>query len=172
MAIPDPQDTRNIVLTGFMASGKSTIGRRLADRLHRPFLDCDVEIVKRAGKPIAQIFAEDGEPAFRQMERELVEELASQSGLVIATGGGMLVDPINRQRMIDTGVVICLDTPPEDIERRLSGSKERPLASNWRELYEKRREAYQAIPYHVNTAGLSPGQTTERILALWRKLSR
>src|SRR5690606_21716287 len=88
-ATRQPENDQNIVVTGFMGTGKTTVGRRLADLLRRPFIDTDVEIAQRAGKSIPQIFAEDGEFVFRAMERELCAELAQRRGLVIATGGGM-----------------------------------------------------------------------------------
>ncbi|MDL1901548.1 shikimate kinase [Anaerolineae bacterium CFX9] len=167
LATLNPRDA-NIVITGFMGSGKSTVGRRVAERLRRDFVDTDTEIVRRAGMSIPQIFETQGEAAFRAMEKALVSELAEKRRLVIATGGGMLVDPENREMLARSGLLVCLDADPADIERRLSHSRERPLAANWRELYEQRRSAYAAIPFHVNSAGLSVNQTAERIIALWK----
>ncbi|MFN8562758.1 MAG: shikimate kinase [Anaerolineae bacterium] len=97
MAIPDA----NIILTGFMATGKTTIGRRVALLLDRRFVDADDVIVERGGMSIPQIFATDGEAAFRALEKEVCRDLAAERGLVIATGGGMLVDPDNLARMMD-----------------------------------------------------------------------
>lgn len=162
-----PND-RSIVITGFMGTGKTTVGTILARQLARPFVDTDVEIVKRAGKPIPAIFAEDGEPVFRQYERDLVAELAEKRGLVIATGGGMLVNPENRDRLLQTALVVCLDASAEVIGARLSRDSGRPLAANWAELLEKRRAAYAAIPLHVNTANCTPEQVAERIIRLWQ----
>ena len=124
---------RSIVITGFMGTGKTTAARALADRLGWPLLDMDAEIERRAGRSIRAIFAEQGEPAFRQMERALVAELAAGSGMVIATGGGALVDEGSRERLLASACVVCLDAAPEVIEARLAGSSARPLAGEWRD---------------------------------------
>ncbi len=165
MAIPND---RNLVITGFMGTGKTTVGTILARQLARPFIDTDGEIVKRAGKSIPEIFAQDGEPAFRQYERDLVAELAARRGLVIATGGGMLVNAENRDRMLRSALVVCLDASAEVIGARLSRESGRPLAQHWADLLEQRREAYAAIPTHVNTAECTPEQVAERIMGLWQ----
>ncbi|MCS7040296.1 MAG: AAA family ATPase, partial [Caldilineales bacterium] len=109
----------NLVLTGFMGTGKTAVGRAVAARLGRPFVDMDEWIARRAGMSIAEIFARQGEGAFRAMEAELVRELAGQRGLVIATGGGALVDPTNRETFCRTGLVICLTASVEAILARV-----------------------------------------------------
>lgn len=155
---------RNIVITGFMATGKTTVGRLVAHKLGRPFIDTDAVITQRAGKSIPEIFAQEGEAAFRQMERELTRELAGKRGLVIATGGGLLVDPVNRDLMLKTGWVICLMALPQQIEARLKADTiGRPLAANWRELYEKRLDAYYQLPYRLWTDELQPDAVAEQI---------
>lgn len=159
---------RNIVLTGFMATGKTTVGQLVARLTGRPFVDADDVIVKRAGMPIRQIFEQDGEAAFRALEREVCRDLASKRRQVIATGGGMLVDPENRRQMMATGLVVCLDASPEVIGARLAASKERPLSGDWMTLLEKRRAAYAAIPVHINTAGLNPDSIAQEIVKLWQ----
>ncbi len=172
---PDPNGSAlNLVLTGFMGTGKSTIGRMIAARLNRPFVDMDVEIERRAGQSIPEIFATRGEEAFRQMERDLCRELAGQRGLVIATGGGALVDPTNRERMIASGIVICLQASPEGLLARLRAeASTRPLlhsddpAARIRELLAARAEAYDALPYHIDTTDLSPEDVMEAVLTLW-----
>ena len=95
----DPALGVNIVITGFMGTGKSSVARELARRLMRPFVDMDAEIEARAGKPISDIFGQEGEPVFREMEAALCRELSTRQGLVIATGGGTLIDPHNRRRI-------------------------------------------------------------------------
>lgn len=162
MATPDA----NIILTGFMATGKSTIGRRVAALLDRRFVDSDDVIVERAGMSIAQIFAAQGEAGFRALEKEVCRDLAAERGLVIATGGGMLVDPDNRAVMMASGLVVCLDASPDVIRARLARGTERPLASDWEALYEKRRAAYATIPMHVDTGGKTPDQVTQVIIDL------
>ncbi|MEJ5312276.1 MAG: 3-dehydroquinate synthase [Anaerolineae bacterium] len=162
----------NLVLTGFMGTGKTTVGREAAQRLGRAFVDMDDVIAARAGKPIPRIFAEDGEPAFRALEAAVCAELSAQDGLVIATGGGALVNPANRVTMQRGGVVVCLDARPDEILRRVGGNADRPLlnvpdpAARVAELLAARREAYAAIPWHVETSGRSVDAVVAEVVAL------
>lgn len=163
----------NLVLTGFMGTGKSTLGRLVADRLGRPFVDMDSVIAARAGQPIPAIFAAQGEQAFRALERALCQELAAQDGLVIATGGGALVDPENRAAMQRSGLVICLTASPAALAERLAGAGDRPLlagddpAARIAALLADRAAAYAALPHQLDTTTLTPEQVTEAILTLW-----
>lgn len=160
---------KNIVVAGFMGAGKTTIGLELSSQLGFEFVDTDHLIVERVGKSIVQIFADDGEPTFRQYENALVEELAVKSGQVIATGGGMLVNPLNRENFMRTSLVVFLDTPPEAIEARLQRDKSRPLAPHWRALYEQRRPAYEAIPHHIQPNDRPVQSIVEEIIQLWQR---
>ncbi len=163
---------KNIVLTGFMGTGKTTVGREVARRLGCPFVDMDEVIARRAGKPIPRIFAEDGEEAFRRMEAELCRELGARRGLVIATGGGALVNPENRARMTEGGIVICLEADPEEILRRVGEDSGRPLLqtpdrrARVAELLAARRPAYAAIPWHVDTTGRPVEEVVEEVLQI------
>lgn len=163
---------KNIVLTGFMGTGKTTIGRLLADQLTRRFVDMDEELTRHFGKPIATVFAELGEPAFRQAERELCRRLASEQGLVISTGGGALVDAENRAVFSASGTLLCLTADAEEILRRVESNDERPLLGDRAErrqrittLLASRQDAYGAIPHQIDTTGLSHEQVVERVLA-------
>lgn len=110
----------SIVLIGYRGSGKSTIGKRLADRLWQPFVDVDDLIVKKAGKNIKQIFEQDGEPAFRELEAEAVREVCKLSEHVIGLGGGTLGREANRQAIRDAGhKVIYLKCEPAELHRRI-----------------------------------------------------
>lgn len=161
---------QNIVVTGFMGTGKTTVGQYLAVRLERPFVDTDAEIERRAGRSIAAIFAQDGEAAFRRIEARLCRFYAGQRGLVIATGGGMLVDPGNREVMLASGFVVCLDASPDTIRARLAGETNRPLFNgDWEALLALRQPAYAEMPYHVNTDGQPPEAVAEEVLALWKQ---
>ena len=163
---------KNIILTGFMGTGKTTVGHQVAEQLQRPFVDMDSVIETRAGKPIARIFSEDGEAAFREMEASLCAELSAQQGLVIATGGGTLVDPTNRERMMRSATVICLGCEPASILRRLSAEQRtvRPLLSvpdplsRIGRLLEERRDAYAAIRWHIDTTHLRPREIVTRVI--------
>ena len=164
---------RNIVLAGFMGAGKSSAGRRVAEALGMTFADMDDCIVAHAGKPISRIFAEDGEPAFRAIERAVVVDLSARTGLVIATGGGVVLDPDNLRDFSATGVVICLSATPETILERLRDDTTRPLLhtgdklARIRTLLETRRHLYDAIPLQVNTSALPPDAVARRILELY-----
>lgn len=160
----------NIVLTGFMGTGKSSVGRQVARRLGRPFFDMDDEIVARAGKSIPDIFEQEGEGAFRALEAEVCRSLSSRHGLVIATGGGALVDPENRRQMITSGPAFCLGCSPEGIEGRLSGAQDRPLLdvadrrAEIARLLSARQEAYAAIPRQIDTTRLSVDEVAAQVI--------
>ena len=152
----------NIILTGFMATGKTTAGRELARQLDRTFVDMDTLIVERQGKTVEQIFKDDGEEAFRRLESQLCLELSGKTRLVIATGGGTLLNPENLRLMEESGTVICLTADVEEILRRLKTGNEpvRPLLNTpdpqfeIERLLDHRMQAYQAMPWHVDTTGL------------------
>ena len=110
---------KNIFITGFSGSGKTSVGRAAARRLGWQFVDTDDLIVKRAGKPISEVFAESGEAFFRELERESLVEAASGESRVISTGGGLPMDEKNRRIMEQRGIVVCLEARPETIHRRL-----------------------------------------------------
>jgi shikimate kinase len=163
-----------LVLTGFMASGKSAVGRALAARLGRRFVDSDHEIVLRAGKPIAQIFAEDGEAAFRRLEREVIAALAAApEPAVIATGGGALVDDANFTALSRVAIVVCLVARPEVIAKRVLASNvarpklaegNLPLEERIAQLMGERKAAYARAAIIIDTSDLSVGGSAERVL--------
>lgn len=142
----------NIILTGFMGTGKTTVGQLLAQRLQRPFVDTDALIVERDCRSIAQIFAEDGEAAFRAWERRVALELAQQQELVIATGGRLMLDEDNAEALEASGQVFCLTAVPETILARVQDDSKRPLlnvpnpAERIAQLLEIRREGYGRYP--------------------------
>jgi len=163
----------NIVITGFMGTGKSTVSRLVAEKLGRMLVDTDAEIEKRIGKPVARIFAEEGETYFRLVERRMCRFLAAQRGFVISTGGGMLVDDGNRDVMLASGTVVCLTADPEVLAERLRADQsDRPLMrGNWRGLLEQRRSAYESIPIQIDTSHKSPDQIADEIVALCQTAS-
>ncbi len=168
-----PLDDRNLVLTGFMGTGKSTIGRLLAERLARRFVDMDAELEALFGKPIHAVFAEEGEAAFRVAEAELCRRLAQEQRLVISTGGGALVNPHNRHALATGGVLVCLTASVDAILERLAGLEDRPLLRGAeeekrrrvRDLLHERRHAYAAIPQRVDTTSRTPEQIADDVLA-------
>jgi len=165
---------QNIVLTGFMGTGKTAVGREVARQMGLPFVDMDAEIKARAGKSIPSIFAEDGEAVFRQMEAALCEELSTRSGLVIATGGGALVDPANRALMVGSGAVVCLTCDVDELLRRVDrgSNPDRPLLdvtdprTEVERLLAVRRKAYEAIPWQVDTTALSVAEAAARVVEI------
>ncbi len=118
----------SIILIGLMGGGKTTIGKALADRLQRPFLDTDACIVEREGRSINDIFVEEGEPYFRDLETDLLKELlAGEQDYVLAVGGGLPVREENRKLLRQLGTVIYLRAETFTLEGRLKGSTDRPL---------------------------------------------
>ncbi len=166
-------DTRSIVLTGFMGTGKSTIGRLVAAQLGFDFVDTDVLIEERHG-PIATIFARQGEDAFRSIEREIAAELAAARRLVVATGGRLMLDPANVASLGRNGRVYCLVATPEEILERVTGDSvrvERPLlavADPFRrivDLLAERGPDYRRFA-QLDTTGRSPEVVAGDIVAL------
>jgi shikimate kinase len=156
-------DTRNIVLTGFMGTGKTTVGRLLAEQLGFEFVDTDLLIEQRHGA-IADIFQTRGEEAFRQIERDLAAELAQREGLVISTGGRLMLDPRNVASLTRNGRVFCLVATPDEIYDRVTNdesARERPLLvvpdprKRIVELLAERAAAYRRF-VQVSTDGLDP----------------
>lgn len=159
----------NIVITGFMGTGKSTVAPLIAQMMSREFVDTDMVIVSRANMTIPEIFAAWGESKFRQLEAEVCVDLAAQTNLVVATGGGALMNPDTLAAMSSTGMVVCLTAAPDVIAERLADEREgRPLAAEWRNLLEKRQPYYAAIPYQVNTTGKSPQVVATEVITLWQ----
>lgn len=165
----DDHDT-NLVLTGFMGTGKTTVGRVLAARLGRRFVDTD-EIIEQRHGPIPRIFAEQGEGRFRQIERQTAAELGAARGLVIATGGRLLLDPDNAEALTAKGTVVCLAAPVDEILARVTaaGVSGRPLLdapdprARIAALLEERRAGYARFP-QVETQGRSPDEVADEVL--------
>lgn len=175
---PEPPETGpnglpgNLVLVGFMGTGKTSVGRRLACQLGRPFLDMDAEIEDRERRKISDIFAADGEPAFRAIESALARELGTRRGLIVSTGGGIVLDSANLGALGQTGLVVCLHASAEAILERVIGRNDRPLleqgdkAERICSLLAERRPLYDAIPHQVLTEGKSIQDIAEEIMRL------
>ena len=164
----------NVVLTGFMASGKSSAGRLLASKRSLAFVDTDDLIVERHGS-IEQIFATQGEDTFREMERTVARDLEGKEGLVIATGGRMMLDQYCADALSLNGHVFCLSASIQEIQRRYTadeGGVVRPLLAGTdetklRRLYEERATAYSRFE-QVETEGRSIDEVVEQIELLLR----
>lgn len=165
---------QNLVLTGFMATGKSTVGRLVAQRLGWEFVDTDAVIEERHG-PIPDIFAEQGEDAFRDLERQVAAELARRSHLVISTGGRMLLDPVNAEALSSTGTVVCLTATAEEILARVTEQQardgvERPMlgddpAGRIGVLMAERADGYGRYR-QLSTSGRPPEDVVDELLDL------
>ena len=169
---PSSPTPPNIVLTGFMGVGKSAVGREVAARLGRPFVDLDDLIEQNAGMSINDIFATKGEDYFRALEMMTLRELAAQRGMVIATGGGALVDAANREMMTRSSLVICLTASVSAIEARVGDAADRPLLAGADKqqrivaLMNERAAAYAEIPYWIDTSHYTIAQVADEIIAL------
>ncbi len=159
----------NIVLVGFMGTGKSRIGRLLAKRLEMGYLDTDEIIEKKEGKSISQIFKEKGENYFRKVESEVVEKIANLNGYVIATGGGVVLKQANVNSLRKKGFIICLTTDSEIIWQRVKNNNQRPLFPNQkekvRELLKKRAPFYSRADLTLNTSRLSEEKVVDKIVS-------
>lgn len=153
-----------------MGAGKSTVGRVLAERLACTFVDLDEHIVAAAGRSITQIFEQDGEPRFRELESRALAEVATSESLVVATGGGIVVAEQNRHLMNDTGTVINLSVTRETILARLIGDESRPLlntgdpAAKVDALLADRGPFYAEADFTINTNGISVDDIVVEIL--------
>jgi shikimate kinase len=156
-----------IFLVGFMGSGKTVVGRDLAERLGFEFVDLDEVIVDRAGKTISEIFRESGEAAFREMEREALTRVISLDRIVIALGGGAFVSEENRRLIKQAGVSVWLDCPVEVILKRLEGATDRPLFQSpeqVRELLANRLPTYQQADLRVAADQSTPEEIADEIV--------
>ncbi len=158
-----------IILTGFMGTGKSVVAELLSRRWGLKSIDSDAMLEEQAGTSIAEIFAARGEQHFRDLETKVIAQLAGQCGLIISTGGGMLLHEHNVELLRRMGPIICLQASAETIMERTADSDERPLlnrpdaAAEIRRLLAERDEAYRRADYHITTDELTPQQVTDAV---------
>lgn len=165
--------TPGIYLVGFMGSGKTTVGRRLAEELGWTFVDLDDDIEAAAGMPITEVFAQKGEPEFRRLEREALErrvrQVRASQPLVIALGGGAFVQPGNAELIAQNGVSIWLDCPFERVQQRVADADHRPLARDpeaFARLFGQRRAAYSKADFRIEIASDDAAAAVNDILAI------
>ena len=160
---------RNIVLVGFMGTGKSTVGKRLAQSLEWDFVDTDCVIGEVTSLSVTEIFRRHGETRFRSEERIVVARLSQQDQIVIATGGGTVVDPLNLEALAQNGIVIGLHASMEAILRRIGHKNDRPLLKDTKEAIEKlwfeRQECYAQADFTVDTSQKTIDEVVSEILA-------
>jgi len=165
----------NLYFVGFMGTGKTTVGRAVAQRLDYQWIDSDVEIERLAGKPVADIFAAEGEPAFRAMERAFIEKGHPASGCVVACGGGLVVEPGMLDLLKSKGVVICLHASLDTILKRTQGTRHRPLLNvddpmeRIRALYARREPIYRRAGTMILTDGRQLADIVTHVIRTYRR---
>ena len=149
----------NIVLVGFMGTGKTSVGRRLASQLRMRYVDTDDVIERDNGRRISNIFEEDGEPAFRDIESEAVRKVSKLYNHVISTGGGVVLRETNMEALKGSGIIFCLTATPEEIYRRVRHQTHRPLLqtsdalAKIQSMLAERHPYYAEADYMVRTTG-------------------
>lgn len=168
----------NLYLVGFAGTGKSTIGRLVARDLGLDFFDTDREIERRQGKAVAQIFAEEGEAVFRELERRLVADQLPAAGSVVACGGGLVVPAGRLELLHHRGVVVCLHAPLEVLVARTHRTEHRPLLAGEdrekkvRELFAAREPIYRSAGPMVLTGGRTKHDIAGHVLRVYREEAR
>lgn len=166
-----------ISLVGLPGSGKSTVGRQLARRLQLPFFDSDHVIEERLGCPIRVAFERDGEPAFRDLEEAVLDELTQIPRAVVSTGGGAVIRPATRQRLRERGQVVYLNSTPDEIFRRLRHDVNRPLLQvadplgRLRDLYAQRDPLYRETAHFVIETGRPSVATLVNMIVMQLELA-
>lgn len=167
------QEHCNIALAGFMGTGKSTVGRLVAARIGWRFIDTDSVIEADAGRPIVDIFAEQGEDAFRALEVRTCASAVAGCHRVIALGGGALLNPATLERITARSLLICLNADLDTLIARVGRDPARPLFSGDREqladLFNARAAHYASLPHHIDTSHAAPVAVAEEVLTLWRQ---
>jgi shikimate kinase len=164
----------NLALIGFMGTGKTSVGRLIAEQLHFDYLDTDEIIQTHTGRTIADIFKTDGEPAFRALEQKVVAELASRVKTVVATGGGLPTNPMNFTSLKTHALIICLWASPEKIWERVRNQSHRPLLQDAdpqkkiRELLAAREPFYRQADVLLNTELRSVREVAQQIVHQFR----
>ena len=163
---------RNIILVGFMGTGKSAAGRLLAEKLNMDFVELDEIIETREKMSIKDIFEKKGEPYFRLVEKEVAKKAGSRKNIVISAGGGAIVDEENFKNLKQSGTIICLKASPATILKRTKGLKNRPLLNvpdpkkQIEELLRKREAYYNKADFSIETDNLSVDEVVIEIIAL------
>ncbi len=164
-------EAKNIVLIGLMGSGKSTIGRIIAKKLGRRFVDTDRLIERSSGQTIPEIFQNDGELAFRKAEKDAIKRVTQYVGIVIATGGGAIKDPENLRLLKSSGWIVALLATPETLYKRIQGKRARPLLADKEdpvkvldEIYEERKGIYAQADFQINTEDKDVYQIADEVI--------
>jgi shikimate kinase len=163
-------EMRNIVLVGFMGTGKTAVGKLLAARLKKSRLCLDDMIEWKVGKPIVEIFNQDGESFFRKVEKDIVKAASRDNDVIIDAGGGVVIDEDNIKNLKNKGIIICLKARPEVTYQRTKGQIHRPLLNtpnpidSIKALLDEREKYYNRADYTIETSGLTPDEVAEKII--------
>ncbi len=167
------EQKKNIVLIGMMGCGKSTIGRALSYKLKMPYVDLDQWLEKRTGRTIPNIFAEDGEAGFREIEHAIVQEAAGWHGTILSTGGGVVLREDNMRLLRESGLVVFIDRPVEEIIRKINVKKRPILAQGGKEkLYQLKRERYALYRKYAHLRVVNRGTFSEGVENTYHKIKR
>ena len=168
---------KNIVLTGFMGSGKTAVGRQLSRLLNMKLVDVDTEIERAQGMTINEIFKNFGEPRFREIETEMIKKLSGKKDIIISTGGGAVLKQENMDALRENGIIFCLMAEPETILKRTSHDSNRPLLhvenafKRIKELLDFRKPFYEKADIMIDTEGKTPLQIAEEIIKEYKILN-
>ena len=168
----------NIVLVGFMGTGKTSIGRRISSQLRMRYVDTDEIVERDSRRRISDIFAEDGESAFRELESDAVRKVSKLQNHVISTGGGVVLKEVNMTELKRNGIVFCLTATPEEIYKRVGHQSHRPLLqtpdplAKIQSMLAERRPYYAKSDHMISTTGRSFGEIITHIKRTFRKSTR
>ncbi len=176
---------KNIVLVGFMGTGKTTVGKLIAQNLNRQFIATDDLIVKKAHMSINDIFEKRGEPYFRELERDVIVEVSKKHSVVIDAGGGVVINELNVKDLKANGIIFCLNATAPEILKRVEKYKHRPLLNGLeivgqignqlleiRRLLKEREEYYKRADYQIDTNGKSIKEVSQGIIKIYKKLNK
>ena len=160
---------KNIVLVGFMGTGKTVVARKLAGDIGKKYVSIDKLIEEREKRPIRDIFRDEGEPYFRKVEKEVVKEVSQGRDQIIDAGGGVVLDMENVENLKRSGIIICLRADPRTIYERTKKCGHRPLLNvddpekRIKELADERRPFYEKADFHIDTTGLDVAAAAEQV---------
>lgn len=167
---------RNIYLVGFMATGKTAVGRELAKRLSREFIDLDDVVEQREKMRIVEIFEQKGEAHFRKLEKDLILEISQIPKLIVGCGGGAVTNPDNLATLKKSGVLFCLKADADTILKRAKGTDQRPLLNvesprqRIIDLLKKREQFYSQADHSIDTSSLSVAEVADQIISIFKKI--
>lgn len=168
---------KNIVLTGFMGTGKTAVGRQLSRLLNMELIDVDTEIERSQGITINEIFKNFGEPRFREIETEMIKKLSGKKNIIISTGGGAVLKQENMDTLRENGIIFCLMANPQTILKRTSHDSNRPLLQvedpfkRIKELLDYRKPFYEKADIIINTENKTPLQIAEELINEYKILN-